>query len=477
MKKNNLINHLRAGFTCFWMVTSEPTRVKQIYYNKLTNYLSENPTSKRNFQIAEWSCVKSPNYDEPLIRLSASCEQDTVMFLYNYHFYAKQPKAIQLIQDSIPEWASQGKAIIIVSALQQIPPELEKDFTLMHLPLPGDEEIVDIMEQAVPNENSMPKGEKLEELVKASKSLSARELDNVCSLCLVEKGGLDVITINDYRAQAIKKSGFAEVMKHDVSFKDVIGHERPIAQVVETINNPMAKGVIWIGPPGTGKTTLGKAIATESGKLGLQVHTGKFLSKYQGESDRLLDEFFRMLYSLGEVYLFLDEFDKQFAGAGGSGEMDSGTGKRQAGRWQEFLQDRPPGIYVNATCNSFVGVPSAMFRVGRWDSAPWYVGLPSPKVRNKMLDHFIKKFELLGPQITQAPETDHWTGAEIEALCHNAKMRNMTLMEAEEFIIPMYKTSKEEVKALEEWAKGRCIPSEEVPKIKVSPPRKRALDL
>jgi len=458
------INYLKAGFSCFWMLTNEPTRVKQTYYDLLP---------ENGKQVMDWNCVDEPKPDVPL-ELLTGASPDTVMFLYNYHFYMKLPKIIQIIQDQIPVWSHEGKSIVVVSALQQIPPELDKDFTVLDLALPGRDEILQVMEHACPDPKYMPNpGKELDCIIKASKSLTNRELHNVYSLSLVKHKRLDVITINDYRAQAIKKSGFAEVMKNDVTFKDVIGYERPKAQVMDTIHNPKAKGVIWIGPPGTGKTTLGKAIANESNKLALQVHTGKFLSKYQGESDRNLDEFFKLVIAIGDCYLFLDEFDKQFAGTTGSGDLDSGTGKRQIGRWLEFLQDRPKGIYVNATCNSFVGVPPALFRVGRWDSAPWYVGLPSAKVRSKMMDHFIKKSEIRPDQIDEIPNTDNWTGAEIEALCHNANMRNLTLKEASQFVLPMYQTAKEEVEALEKWAKGRAISSEEIPKLQSKSPNRK----
>jgi len=472
-KTKSLISYLRASFACFWMVTSEPTRVRQIYYPMLPAYDGSNGDSTRKFKIDEWDCIQSPKYEDPLIRLNGA-EQDTIMFLYNYHFYAKQPKAIQLIQNNIPVWSSEGKAIVVVSTSNEIPKELEKDFTLLHLELPGKEQILEIMEHSVPDQSFMPKGEELDEAVKACKSLNSREIENVISLSIVDTKKVDIITINDYRAQAIKKSGFAEVMQSDLTFDDVIGYEPGKAQVMTTINNPNAKGVIWIGPPGTGKTSLGKAIANESKKLSLQVHTGKFLSKYVGESDRLLDEFFRMIYAIGECYMFLDEFDKQFAG--GSGEHDGGTGKRQIGRWLEFFQDRPKGVYINTTCNSFVGVPSALFRAGRWDSAPWYVGMPSAKVRNKILDYYINKFKLSDEQVDEEIDTTNWVGAEIEALCHNANMRNLPLSEASQFIRPMYNTRREEIQALEDWAKDRTIDAEKLPKAK-SLKLKRKLDV
>ena len=235
---------------------------------------------------------------------------------------------------------------------------------------------------------------------------------------------------------------------------------------MDTIHKPSAKGIIAIGPAGTGKTTLMQAIANESGKLAVMVRTGKLFSKFQGETDQNVDALINLLIALGDIFVLFDEFEKQFAGVGSSGETDSGTGARMGGRFLEFFQDTPSGIYRGATCNSFHGIPPAYFRPGRWDSSPFYVGLPTDKVKNKIMDYYIKKFDLTKKQTKAKPDMPMWTGAEIEALCHNASMRDISLMEASKFVLAMAATCKEEIDALQKWSKGRTIDAEKVPAVK-----------
>jgi len=454
MKELELINYLRAGFTLFWLETDEPSRVKQNFYQKLEDFKLKNGS---HYKSSEWSCLKDANPMQPLVEID-SADEYTVMFCFNYHWFIDRPQVIQKIQDSIPIWASENKAIVIVSNRKKIPIELEKDFTILKMPMPTEDEISEQIKTVAPDSKYVPQGSYLEKVVKTSKGLTLRELENVYALSLVKKKRFDLEVINDYRAQTIEKSGFATILRPDITFDDIIGLENPKEQVMSTIDNPKSKGVCFIGPPGTGKTCLAKAIVAESGKLGIQVRMGKFFSKFQGETDANIEKFIDLVTALGDCFILFDEMEKQFAGAGSTGDLDSGVTRRATGRWLEFLQDRPKGIYIAATFNSFRGVPPEYLRAGRWDCAPFFVDLPNDKVKRKILDYYIKKFSL--PKPKTIPKMEDWTGAEIEALCHNADMRNVSLTKASKFILPMALTMEEEITELRVWAKGRTIPAD-----------------
>ena len=133
------------------------------------------------------------------------------------------------------------------------------------------------------------------------------------------------------------------------------------------------------------------------------------------------------------------EFEKQFAGAGSTGETDSGVARRMTGRWLEFMQNRPDGVYLMGTCNSFQGIPDEYFRPGRWDSSPLYIGIPNPTEKDAILAHYTKKFGLNGDStknIQHIEDWKHWTGAEIEACCSMAKNMECSLAEASGYIVP-----------------------------------------
>lgn len=469
-----LIDHYRAGFPCFWIPTSEPDRVKTTIQKAVADFQFKDGG---NADVSSWTCLDAAGPNPGLAPLADLTMADgrAIKFLYNFHWFIDKPNVIQTIQESFPVWASENKAIVIVSPTIKIPAELEKDFSIINLPLPSEDEIIHSIELASPGEEFMPKGNKLKRIVSTSKGLARRELQNVYNLSLVQKQKFDVQVINDYRSQTIKKSGLAEVIKPDIKPEDVIGYDVPRDFVMSTINNPSAKGVLFIGPPGCGKTTIIKSFVHASGKIGINVNTGSLFSKYQGETDKNVRSLIELAWSLGDSYFVFDEMEKQFSGVGGNSSLDSGVTSRAISQFLEFFQNRPPGCYIGGTANSITGLPPEYLRAGRWDTAPIYIGLPSEQVRNQIMDHYISKFGLTPKQVIKRPKTDHWSGSEIETLCHNAKMRQSTLMDASRFVLPLYNTMKEEIIQLEKWAEGRTIKGEDM--APATTVKKRSIDI
>ena len=473
MNTDRLINHLRAGFSLFWLQTDEPLRVKTKIYSELKEFTRKDGAK---YKVSEWSYGGGKNPMEVLNGYSnGSAEDLQVTFLYNFHWFIDKPEVIQLLQDLPRILASRAQAIIVVSPFSKIPKELEKSFVLMKMDLPDEDEIKKVIGFVAPSAKIVPKEDKLRALIGACKSLTQTELEQVLALALIEADGkgFDLQTVNNYRAAAIEKTGFVDVLPSDLSFKDVVGYEAFKRFVLETINHPEAKGVIAIGAPGCGKTSIMKAIVGETGKFGLSINMGKLFSKYQGETERNIEAVISIITSIGDCFVLIDEFEKQFAGAGSDGSLDSGTTRRATGRWLDFLQNRPAGVYICATANSFRGIPPEFLRPGRWDTSPFHIDLPGDKTREKILLHYLQKKDMKAPKVL--PNMTDFTGAEIEALVHIASMRGLTLKEASKSIIPQIKTMGEQIIALREWAETRCINAEEIISVKKS--SKRALDI
>jgi len=468
MKTEKLIPLLRSGFPAIWLKTQEPNRVRKGIYPMIDAFTRKDGNT---YKRTEWTCTmeksaKASNPLNPLIALDEA-EPCTLLFVYNWHWFADKPQVVQFIQDALPVWSNKSKALICVSPTDKIPMELQKDFVLLEMPLPNESEIKTLISHVAPEENIIPKGKDFNRLVSTCRGLTAAELESVLALSLVESDGKGFSTtaINDHRAMSFRKTGFVEVLKPDINFSDIIGYNDFKQFVLETIDNPKAKGVMAIGQRGCGKTSIMKAIVAETGKLGLSINMGSMFSKYQGETDANINMVIGMLTAVGDCFVLIDEFEKQFAGAGSDGTMDSGTTRRAMGRWLEFLQDRPSGIYISGTANSFVGIPSEYLRPGRWDTSPFYFGLPNHETRAKILEHYVKKADMEMPSKKMSPDTDKFSGAEIEALVHIAEMRKMNLMEASAFIKPQAITMAEEVKTLHEWAQDRTLPAESIPSV------------
>lgn len=111
------------------------------------------------------------------------------------------------------------------------------------------------------------------------------------------------------------------VMDEKVHWDDIAGLTRAKNSLKETVVYPFLRpdlfrglrepirGMLLFGPPGTGKTMIAKAVATESNSTFFSISASSLLSKYLGESEKLVKALFYMAKRLAPSIIFIDEID------------------------------------------------------------------------------------------------------------------------------------------------------------------------
>eukprot|EP01062_Namystynia_karyoxenos_P047870 TRINITY_DN3626_c0_g3_i1.p1 TRINITY_DN3626_c0_g3~~TRINITY_DN3626_c0_g3_i1.p1 ORF type:complete len:471 (+),score=167.35 TRINITY_DN3626_c0_g3_i1:98-1414(+) len=128
--------------------------------------------------------------------------------------------------------------------------------------------------------------------------------------------------------------GAVVVSKPNVRWDDVAGLEGAKEALREAVILPIKfpqlftgerkpwKGILMYGPPGTGKSYLAKAVATESDCTFFSISSADIMSKWVGESEKLVRNLFRMARERKPAIIFVDEVDSMCS-ARGAGDNDS----------------------------------------------------------------------------------------------------------------------------------------------------------
>ena len=230
---------------------------------------------------------------------------------------------------------------------------------------------------------------------------------------------------------------------------------------------PLPRGVLLVGPQGTGKSLTAKAIAGSWSMPLLRLDVGRLFAGLVGASEARTRETIQRAEAMAPCVLWIDEIDKGF---GGDGRSDGGTSQRVLASVLTWMAEKSSPVFVVATANGIERLPPELLRKGRFDEI-FLLDLPSGEERRSILDLHLgrRRPGLSLPLDTVVSRSDGFSGAELEqtvieamhlAFAERRELMETDLIRAASQLIPLSRTASEQLNMLKQWAsEGRARPA------------------
>ena len=367
---------------------------------------------------------------------------------------------LQVLQNIIPVLKTSLRTIIFVSPDMDIPVELERIVTEIDHPLPTGEEIKAEYMKMVDEYGMDLDEEKLDEAVEVAKGLTMFEAENAIALSIVRKRAIDKDTIFEIKSSMIKKNGDLEISSFDETLDSLKGYQNLKDFGLDVLSHPLSTGILLLGVSGCGKSHYAKAIGKAIGLPTVSLSFGNMFDSLVGSSERKIKNALRICDAMSPLLLFIDELEKDLAGAQSSGETDSGVTKRVMKTFLTWLSDHNSRVPIIATANSVKHVPPEFLRSERWD-AIFFVNIPTPEEADAILSHYLKQYEINATpeEVRSKIIMTNWTGAEIKTLCRLGHIMGGDVEKASKYVVSIYSAKHQEIDALRSEALNYAIPA------------------
>jgi ATP-dependent 26S proteasome regulatory subunit len=483
---------IEAQYPIIYLVTSEEERAEQA----ISKIAQNNSQHRRTYLwtvthgIVEYGQPKQTTQHntvspEAAIEWVIRQKEPGIYIFKDLHPFVDAAPTTRWLRDAIASFKGTEKIIILMSPVQNIPIELEKDIVVLDFPLPDLAEL----NQVLSNQLEKTKGKRTttevrEKLLKAALGLTKDEAEKVYRKARVQTGRLtesEVDIVLTEKKQLIRRNGILEYIEEDETIDAIGGLEelkRWLKQRADAFTErareyglPQPKGMLILGVPGCGKSLIAKTTSRLWGLPLLRLDMGRvYDGSMVGRSEANLRNALKTAESISPVILFIDELDKAFAGGAGSTDSDGGTSSRIFGSFLTWMQEKTSPVFVMATANRVERLPGEFLRKGRFDEI-FFVDLPSSQEREDIFNIHLGKRR---PDISRfdleqlAKVSDGFSGAEIEqaiiaamydAFAQDREFTQLDIIAEIKATLPLSRTMTEQVSALRDWARQRARPA------------------
>ena len=487
---------IRARYPIIYVVTWEEGRVQRHL---------EQIARAREKQLCVWSVTTGMNrvsgaapahpkggkLADPVEALDTVIEyKEPAIYLFkDFHPFLKpgvqNTAVVRKIREVAQALSDSYKTLVITAPVTEIAPELEKDVTVLDYPLPGREDLEELLDRICRDVSASTEiqleldAASREKLVQAALGLTLQEAENVFAKTIVNDGtlsGEDVSIVFSEKQQIIRKSGLLEYFDSATDLGEIGGLEQlkewlakrsaAFTEAARRFGLPAPKGVLLVGVQGCGKSLCAKAVSRLWEMPLLRFDIGRMFSSLVGSSEENIRRALAVAESIAPVVLWVDEIDKAFSSESSAGS-DGGTSARVMSTFLTWMSEKRKPVFVLATANDITRLPPELMRKGRFDEI-FFVDLPTRAERRTIAEIHIAKrgrdpraFDL----DAVAEQSNGFSGAEIEQAVISAlydafylgrDLQTPDLLKSLQETVPLSRTMREGISALRTWAEGRA---------------------
>jgi ATP-dependent 26S proteasome regulatory subunit len=486
-----LNTYIRARYPLLWVVTPEEERAQQTIIGlaeaqrKLLLFWSSTMGLVNPHESKQTDTGKR----DPLAVLSAILQDEgsCIYVLRDFHPFLKDPNVVRRLREVAFGLRTSNKTVILLGPVLRIPPELEKEVTVVDFELPNTDrlsltldDILARMTEKGEVEISLDKRQR-GQLIRACLGLTENEATDALAKAIIQAGGRltgeAIEAVIAEKQQIIRKSGLLEFYANEEEIENVGGlatlkvwlrkRVRAFGDEAARWSLPAPKGILLVGVQGCGKSLVAKAVANSWRLPLLRLDVGRLFASLVGSSEENLRNAIKVAESIAPVVLWVDEIEKGFSGVGSSNVSDAGTAARVFGAFITWLQEKKKPVFVIATANQVHHLPPELVRKGRFDEI-FFVDLPDAAERTEIWRIHLNKRNRDPAQFdlaSLAMNSEGLSGAEIEqaviaglyeAFDQNRPLTLDDLLDVLQETVPLSMMMAEEIDALRQWAKQRA---------------------
>jgi AAA+ superfamily predicted ATPase len=313
--------------------------------------------------------------------------------------------------------------LIFVSQTVCVPPQLERLSEVVFYNLPNEQQLKEQSDIVVEKLELKKDQKPTDDVVKNLKGLTLFETEQAYIQSWQLHQSIDIDFIRNFKKAAINKTDLLSLLESDITFNDIGGMDRLKSWIIKSsgawtvegqkFNLPLMKGVLLVGPPGTGKSLLAKSIGNEWKLPVVQFDPSRIFSSRVGESESNVHRILKIIETISPCICFIDEIEKAMAGVQSSTFSDSGVTARVVGSFLQWFQDCTEPVFIVGTSNGIQYLPPEL--ISRFDEV-FFVNLPQQVERRDIFSIHLKKINRDPNKfnLTQLSEnSDNFTGREI----------------------------------------------------------------